>query len=384
MHVRTQKIRIYPNKPQEQTLLQAIGTARYVYNWGLDAWLKQYEEFKKGLAKRPRILELSRRWTREKPEWAKQVFSGLQTKALLNLGEAWENFFGKRKGKKKPVFKKKGKCSETFYVSNDKARIRKGYITLPYTGKLRLSEDIRFPEGRPLSFVVIHDGERWFVAIRFELPEPEPSRSESVVGVDVGLKTLAVASDGTTLENPKLLKKSLNKLRYLNKQMARQTMGSNRREKTRKAIKKLFTRISDVRKDSIHKFTAALAKKHGLAVVEDLDVAGMSHGFKSIRRGLQDSPIAEIRRQLEYKMRTARAPRFYPSSKTCSRCGYIDSDLQLRDRVFRCDSCGLEVDRDFNASINLKNMRWVTAPKHAEGSGRKAPVKREANKGNQA
>lgn len=361
---RSHKIRLVPNSTQLTALRKAAGTARFTYNWGLDAWNKQYEEYKAGKAEKPTAYSLSRRWTKERPEWTEEVYRGLQTKAILNLGNAWLKYWNKQNAK--PAFKKKG-GRDSFYVGNDKPRLFGSRISLPLIGKVKLREELRF-QGRPLSYTVSYEAGQWYVSVMVELDKPiEFSKSKSVVGVDVGIRNIAVASDNTVLINPKNLAKKQRCLKRLQRKLARQTKGSKRRAQTKLRIAKINKRIVNQRVDSIHKFTAALAKNHGIAVIETLDVKEMLSQDKSWpNRLLQDTAMKEVHRQLEYKMReTVKAPKFYPSSKTCSECGDVKASLPPDIRVYKC-SCGASLDRDKNAACNLRNMRWVTASKCVE------------------
>jgi putative transposase len=315
---RAHKIRLVPNKTQLVALRKAAGTARYVYNWAKEAWDKQYEESKAGKVERPTAYSISRRWTKERPEWSKEIFRGLQTQAILNLGKAWTGFWNKRTNK--PSFKKK-KDKQSFCVDNSRPRLSYKRIHLPLVGKVKLREELRF-KGRPVNYTVSCKAGEWYVSVQVELDKPiKPSRSKSIVGVDVGIRNLAVASDGTALINPKNLAKRQKYLKRYQRKLARQVKGSNRRNKTKLRIAKIHNRIVNQRNDSIHKFTSQLAKNHGTAVIETLDVQQMLvNSPKFIRGSYQDTTMQEVHRQLEYKMRVLKAPKLFPSSKTCSKC----------------------------------------------------------------
>jgi putative transposase len=183
-----------------------------------------------------------------------------------------------------------------------------------------------------------------------------------MVGVDLGLHRMATVSDGTVVENPKAIRQFERKLRRTQRKLARKRRGSRNRRKVIIQLQKLYVRITNIRKDAIHKATTLLAKTKSVVVLEDLNVRGLLHNQK-VARAVADASFYEFRRQLEYKMawcgsRLLIAPRFYPSSKRCSQCGYVKVNLRLSTRVYRCDHCGFTIDRDLNASYNLV---WVAA-----------------------
>ena len=371
---RSHKIRLVPNKTQLSALRQAAGTARYTYNWAKAAWDKQYEDFKAGLAEKPDVYSIARRWTKEKPDWAREIACTLQTRAIMNLGKAMIGFWNGRAAR--PTFKRKSGHA-SFYISNDSGYIKNKHVHLTNIGNIRLRENVRF-QGKAMSYTVSTVAGEWYVSVQVDLTEPLKTTSlKSTVGVDVGIKNIAVASDGTVLENPKYLVKQQKKLKHYQRKLARQVKGSNRRDKTKLRIAKIHHKIVNQRTDCVHKFTSQLAKNHGLAVIETLDVKGMIEPDKHwFNRALQDTCMAEVHRQLEYKMaEVQKAPPFYSSSKTCSACGDVKQSLPPDIREYMC-ACGLKIDRDLNAAINLKNRRWVTASPYAEPP--KGALKRKA------
>jgi len=363
---RSHKIRLDPTVKQEVAMRQAAGTARFTWNYALAMWKKQYDDFKLGLATKPDVYSISRRWTQEKPDWAREVACGLQNRAIMTLGKAMISFWN---GKTNfPKFHKKSDKS-SFYVANSHGYIKDGRIHITNVGKVKLAEAPRF-EGRTLCYTVSHSAGKWFVSVQVELTEPiVPNPSLSVVGVDVGIKNIAVASDGTSLPNPHFLIKQQRQLKYYQRQLARQVKGSNRRNATKTRIAKIHQKIVNQRQDCVHKFTTALAKNHGTAVIETLDIESMKSSDKVwMNRALQDTCMREVHRQLEYKMRElVKAPKFFPSSKTCSSCGDVKESLPPSIRVYRCQ-CGLEIDRDLNAALNLRNRSWVTTSTCVETS----------------
>ena len=185
-----------------------------------------------------------------------------------------------------------------------------------------------------------------------------PAPKGGVVGVDLGVKHLATLSDGTVIPNPRALGKKLKALRKAQQALSRKVKGGARRERAKKHVARLHARVADVRADAIHKATAMIAGNYSVVCIEDLNVAGMVKNH-CLARSLSDAALGEFRRQLEYK--TARngavlrvVDRWYRSSKTCSKCGSVKAKLSLSERTYKCDNCGLTMDRDLNAAINIQ------------------------------
>ena len=352
---RSHKIKLEPNVAQTIALKKAAGCARYAYNWCLATWTSQYALSKQGKAEKPDAYKMSALWTKCKPDWAYESPKDASQRAVLNVGTAFHGFW---KGLTQfPTFKRKGR-KDSFYVANNRMKVEGYYVHIPVIGLLRMAEKLRFV-GKIMSATVSCEAGDWFISLSMEIPELTPSTNTSIVGVDVGVTNIAVASDGTKIANPRLLQKYEEKLKRTQKALSRKEKRSRRGEKCILKIQKIHQKIKNVRNDLIHKFTTELAKNHGLAVIETLDVKGMKEqGKRYMRTAIQDTAMREVHRQLEYKMRTAKAPAFYRSSKTCSSCGRVVDNI-VDWHTFRCE-CGHVQDRDDNASFNLRNMRWVT------------------------
>lgn len=329
-------------------LAKTAGTVRYCYNWGLAKWNEMYkngEDCSK--------YTLSKLWTVERPEWAKETFRGAQTRSLMYLGAAFSAFFKKRA--KHPTFHKKGR-KDSFYVDNAHCWLKDGKcIHLPNIGDVRMSEELRF-KGDILRFVVSKLADGWYVAITVELEEEVvPTDSETAVGIDVGIKHWAVASDGTVLDKPKAIPRLEKGLKHAQRELSRRQKGSKNRNKSRRRVARLHQRIRNAKMDAVHKFTTTIAKNHGVVCCENLSVAGMKMSMKAIRRGAQKSCMAELRMLLSYKCRHyVEIDRWFPSSKRCSKCGHMKGMLGLDERTYRCSECGFVLDRDLNASINIR------------------------------
>ena len=201
---------------------------------------------------------------------------------------------------------------------------------------------------------------RWFASLTIEREdEPmKPAPKGGSVGVDLGIKTLATLSDGTVIENPRHLKKSEQKLKRAQKSLSRKMPGSNRRNKARAKVARIHAHVANQRQDALHKLTTYLVSKYSEISIEDLNVSGMAKNHH-LAKSVMDASFGEFRLQLEYKTERTGArlnivDRWYPSSKTCSRCGRVKAKLSLSERIYKCDGCGLTIGRDLNAAINIK------------------------------
>jgi len=292
--------------------------------------------------------------------WMYECSKCAPEEALKDLHRAFQNFYrGRKTGKKVgfPRFKRKG-VKDSFRLTGT-IRFKGRHIQLPRIGKVRIKEKREiYYKGRILSATVRRRADRWFVSVTVEeaIPNPTPVSGQGV-GVDLGVKTLATLSDGASIGNPRVLGSRLRKLRQLNKSLSRKKKGSKNREKAKMRIAKMYLRIFNIRQDTLHKLTTYLAKSHSKVVIEDLCVSGMLKNRK-LARAIADMGFYEFRRQLEYKCQwygseLLIAPRTFPSSKLCSQCGHMKKGLSLSEREYVCKQCGLKIDRDLNAALNL-------------------------------
>ena len=359
--VRSHKIRIYPTREQEVQLKKTVGTVRYAYNWGLTRWELQYEEFKTGKrTAKPSANSLIKEWAIEKPEWAHEVAMKPQQRAFFNLWKAYVNFF---KGKtNRPTYHKKG-VRDCFYCPNDTVKwFPNKRISIPGVGRVKLSEELRF-SGKIMSYNVSTFANKWYVSVSVELQEMTGDTPDTIIGIDVGLDNPAWDSDNNHLQLPeKDLEKLEKKLKRAQKALSRSQRNSHNRARRALKKQKVQDRINNIRSDVTHKYTTKVCKNHATVVIEDLDIEGMIKDAprRSIRRGYNASLMRTVLYQLSYKAKKlVKAPRFFPSSKTCSHCGAIKSDLTVKQRVYKCPSCGLEIGRDYNAALNLMKIGLV-------------------------
>jgi len=302
--------------------------------------------------------------------WTYDVHRDCTSRPLFNdLPRAFNNFFRRIKAGQKPgypKFKKKGVCKDSFYLANDVFKIKNKRVYIPKLGWVKMRESLRF-DGKIVAATVSRRANRWHIAIKVDVDDYHKTRvSSDVVGVDLGIKSSATLSTGEVIEGPKPLAKNLKRLQRLSRQLSRKQEGSKNREKAKLKLAKLYLKISDIRQDHLHKLSSRLCSENQAIGIEDLNVQGMQANHK-LARHISDEGWGELRRQLEYKSEIFDSQlvihdRWFPSSKTCSSCGNVKKTLTLSTRTYRCSVCGLVIDRDLNAALNLvpKDIGEVT------------------------
>jgi len=355
------------NNKQRTACRMHSGSSRFAYNWGLERYNSVYRlnQLPVPSVRYPSAISLHRELVGLKQDgtlgWLSEVSKCAPQEALRDLEMAFKHFFRRLKSGEEelgyPKFKSKkegvGSFRLTGHITVEDDRIR-----LPRIGWVRLKEHGYIPVGKHKQATVSERAGRWFVSVLVkEDVEPSPLRA-GVVGVDLGIKHLAVCSDGVVFENPKALERNLRKLRRLQKAISRKKKGSVNRKKAIRQLQRTHLRISNIRQDNLHKTTSMLARNKQTICLEDLNVSGMLKNHH-LARAISDVGLYEFRRQMEYKTgwygsTLVYADRWFPSSKTCSKCGHIRDDLKLSERTFHCPSCGNSIDRDFNASLNLE------------------------------
>jgi len=375
--LRAYKTELALNHSQITACKRHAGAARWAYNWGL----RRKQEAYAATGKAPTAIELHRELTALKQidvPWMYAVSKCAPQEALRNLDAAFAHFFrrclqrktGKWSGKvgyPQPKSKKKGLGS---FRLNGSIVVFSDVIQLPRLGRVRLKEREYLPvtptSGVKLfSATVSEQSGRWYVSIQVEQEQSVPDNTGPVVGVDLGIKALATLSDGTVIPNPKRLKRALKKIKRLHKAVTRKEKGGNNRKKAARKVGKQYQRIAHQRANTLHQVTTRLAKTKSVIVIEDLHVAGMLRNHH-LAQAIADAGFAEFRRQLTYKAawygaRVVVVSRWEPTSKRCSQCGWLDTDLTLADRVFCCEACGLTLDRDLNAALNLRKLAASSA-----------------------
>ncbi len=362
---RAHKIELIVNEKQEQYLKKAVGCARFAFNWGLNKWIQDYEAHKKDPSlPKPTQYSIRRELNaikREQFPWMMEVTKCAPQMSLIQLGQAFANFWKNPDHFKYPQFKEKN-VNDSFTISNDQFEVKGSRIRIPKLGWVRMREPLRFKDAKILWATVSHRGKRWYVSLSCELTDLshlKPAKNQGTVGVDLGVKSLAVLSNHKVFEPVQPLRKSLSKLRRLQRKLARSKKGGKNRVKLVLEIGDLHRKIFNYRQNALHQLTNYLSSHFSRIVIEDLNVSGMLKNSK-LARCIADVGFYEFRRQLMYKAEQRGceviiADRYYASSKTCGYCGKKNEELTLSDRHWKCPHCGLEIkDRDFNAAINLR------------------------------
>ena len=407
------KVRLDPTPKQERLMKSHAGAARFAYNAGLAHVKEALDNSEPADWSHYSLLNW---WNKSKDTlavnrdtgevWWSQNSKEACNTALHGLARGFSNWSKSRKGQRKgrrvgfPKFKSKNTTMRFAYSTGFTApKFSDPYgLKLPRIGRVHCMENVhkRVAGAHVVRISVSRRAGRWYASLTVEREPAVPSSvsvaKRGAVGVDLGVKHLATLSDGTIVPNPRALGTRLKALRKAQQALSRKVKGSARREKAKVRVAKLHARVADVRADAIHKITSLIARNYDTVCIEDLNVAGMVKNHR-LARSLSDAALGEFRRQLEYK--TARSgaalrvvDRWYPSSKTCSNCGTVKVKLSLSERMFNCDACGLSIDRDVNAAINIcvagstpetLNARGGTVRhnKPAKGNVALVPVKRE-------
>ena len=364
------KVRLYPNEIQEQKLWQSVGTARFIYNWTL---AKQEENYKNGGkfisdgVLRKEITQLKK----NELSWLNEVSNNIAKQAVKDACDAYKKFF---KGlSDKPKFKSKKRSKKSFYNDNVKLKVKDNkLVNIEKIGWIKTNEQL--PIGVKYSNPRIsYDNKYWYISVGIEQEENQEELTDISLGIDLGLKDLAICSDGTVYKNINktyMVRKIEKRLKRLQKQVSRKYEKNKKGKeyvktkniiKLEKQIQQVHGRLANIRNNYLHQTTTNIVKtKPYRVVIEDLAVSDMMKN-KHLSDAIRKQGFSEFRRQLEYKynfrgIKFVVVDRFYPSSKSCSQCGKIKKDLKLKDRVYKC-SYGLNIDRDLNASINLSKYK---------------------------
>lgn len=393
------KIEILPNNKQKTHFRKAFGCARLAYNWGLAEWQRRYKEGEEisvyGLNNAFNAIK------KEKFPFVSEVSKYATQKPFVQLGCAFSKFFKDlKKGKVSyPKFKKRKDNEGSYYIGGDQVKFsdtnrnskafrtishnekqKYQYVKVPNLGWVKMTEMLRFI-GKVNSMTISQQGDKFFASFSVNITEDEyfrthphatNSKKKTVAGVDLGIKSALVLSDGIAVENPKFLKHHSRKIVKISRQLDKRTHARTKQErlsgvKKSKNYLKLSVKLSNaqrkvanIRRDFLQKVTTILTSHYAHLAIEDLNVRGMVRNHR-LAQSVSDVAFGELVRELEYKSallgaKITKAGRFYPSSKTCSVCGNVKKELELGDRTYRCDKCGAVIDRDYNASMNLLGL----------------------------
>lgn len=368
------KFRIYPNKDQEILMAKHFGACRFVFNHYLNKRKETYLEDNKSLNYYDNANDLTNLKKEKNFNWLKEINSQSLQSSLRNLDTSYGKFF--RKQTKFPRFKSKyDKQSFTIpqsvSINNDKLMIPKFKSGI----KINLHREIN---GEVL-FATISKSTtgKYYVSITCKVDHKPFNKTNSNVGIDTGIKDLAILSNGKTYENIKALKTNLKKLKYNQSQLSKKVKGSNSRNKQKIKLALIHEKITNIRKDYLHKVSNEIVKNHDIISVENLAVKNIMKNHK-LAQSMSDVSLGSFYSMLEYKCvwndkQFVKIDRFFPSSKMCSKCGWINQDLNLSIREWICLSCGEKHDRDFNASKNILKQGL----KILSGSGIESDIKQK-------
>ena len=373
------KVALDPTPAQERLMLSHAGAARFAFNAGL-AHVKAALEVGEKLDWS--YYSLQHWWNANKDTlavsadgvpWWRENSKEAASSGLRALASALSNWSKSRKGKRKgarvgfPKFKSKDRETPRFSYSTSgpgTGGLIKGdpkALWLPRIGRVHCMENVtaRVDGVRVVRMTISQRAGRWYAALTVERADQTMKQAPKggAVGIDLGIKDLATLSDGTVIPNPHSLKTGERQLRRAQKALSRKTKGSKRRAKARERVARLHAHVANRRHDALNKLTTMLARTYSDICIEDLNVAGMVKNHR-LAKAVEDASFSELRRQLEYKTAKTGArlhviDRWYPSSKTCSNCGSVKTKLSLTERVYKCEHCGLTIDRDLNAAINI-------------------------------
>ena len=364
------KYRIYPTDDQKVLLAKTFGCCRFVYNWALNLKKTAYEERKETLGN-VYLTNLMKSELKTEFEWLSEVNSQSLQSSLRNLDTAYANFFRDKKVGF-PRFKSRKNRQSFQCPQHCSVDFEKGTITIPkvkgipavlhrkFNGTVKTVTISKTPSGKYFASVLVDTDLQ-------ELPVT-PVKENTTLGIDLGIKTLAVCSDSRTFDNPKNLQKSVDRLKLLQKRLSRKQKGSSNRNKARIKVARLHEHIANCRRDNLHKVTYALTHDNQVRTIcmEDLNVKGMMSNHH-LAQAVGDASFGMFLTMLEYKCKwyginLVKIGRFAPSSKTCSKCGHVYKGLKLSERSWTCPECGTLHDRDFNAACNIKEIGLKALP----------------------
>ena len=380
MMIKTYKVMLIPNNVQQTKMFQTAGCARFAYNWAIAYEMRNYESGGKFLSD----VELRRIFTQmkhqEEYDWLNSASTNATKQAIKDACLAYKRFF--QGNAKHPRFKSKRYTKPSFYIDTDKIEISETLVKLEKIADskrknrakvnwIRLAEHNRIPTNTKYSNPrVTFDGLHWWLSVGVDVPNSTDTPTNQGIGIDLGVKDLAICSDGNTYKNinkSKRVKRLAKKKRRLQRKVSKKYLKNKkgvRYVKTRNIIKSekqllcVSRKLTNIRHNYLHQVTSEIVnRKPKFIVLEDLNVKGMMKN-RHLAKAVQEQGFYEFYRQIEYKsawynIEFITADRFYPSSKTCSCCGAIKRDLTLKDRVFICYECGFTLDRDLQAAINL-------------------------------
>lgn len=369
--LRAYRYRIYPTDEQKVLFAKTFGCCRFVYNWALNLKITAYQERKETLGN-VYLTNLMKSELKAEYEWLSDVNSQSLQSALRNLDTAYTNFFRNTKAIGFPKFKSRKDRQSFLCPQHCRVDFEKGTVTIPKAKDIPAVLHRKFKGTVKTVTVSMAPSGKYFASVLVDTAIQELPvtliQDDTTLGIDLGLKSLAVCSDGRTFDNPKNLQRSLDRLKLLQKRLSCKQKGSSNRNKARIRVARLQEHIANSRKDNLHKITYALTHDSQVRTIcmEDLNVKGMQRNHH-LAQAVSDVSFGMFLTLLEYKCKwygvnLVKIDRFAPSSKTCGKCGYIYKGLKLSERSWICPECGTHHDRDFNAACNIKEFGLKALP----------------------
>lgn len=369
--LRAYKYRIYPTDEQKVLFAKTFGCCRFVYNWALNLKITAYKERKETLGN-VYLANLMKSELKAEHEWLSEVNSQSLQSALRNLDTAYTNFFRNTTAVGFPRFRSRKDRQSFLCPQHCRVDFTDGTITVPKAKDIPAVLHRKFKGTVKTVTVSMTPSGKYYASVLVDTSMQEIQPLEPVLrtslGIDLGIKSLAVCSDGRTFENPKNLQKNLDRLAVLQKRLSRKRKGSENRNKARVKVARLQERIANCRRDNLHKITHALTHDNQVRTIcmEDLNVKGMQRNHH-LAGSVGDASFGMFLTLLEYKCRwygvnLVKIDRFAPSSKTCRKCGCVYKGLKLSERSWTCPECGAHHDRDFNAACNIKEFGLKALP----------------------
>ena len=368
------KVRLYPTKEQEQKLWQSAHTARFIYNWTLARQEENYKNGGKFISDNDLRKEITQLKKTEEFEWLNNVSNNVAKQAVKDGCEAFKRFF---KGlADKPRFKSRRKSKPSFYNDTSKLKAKESLVLIEKIGWVNVKKNSIPMNCKYTNPRVSFDGKYWLLAVGIEKEKPFIQLTNESIGIDVGVKDLAICSNGMTFKNinkTKIVRKLEKRLcrlqhrvsrKYLKNKEGSKFVKTSNIIKIEKQIKLLHRKLANIRSNHSHQATNMIVKtKPSRVVMETLNIKGMMKN-KHLSKAIAKQCLYEFKRQMQYKcefngIEFVEADKWYPSSKICSECGHIKPKLSLSDRTYICDECGSVIDRDYNASINLSRYELV-------------------------
>lgn len=371
-----QRLRLVPNKEQEKWLRSNAGVARFIYNFSLAMKEDAYKEQGFNLGQKEIMRQITDMKYTPEYEWLRSYNSETIKQSVKDMLRAYTNFFRSNKGF--PKFKKKGKCKESFYVRYDRIySVDEKHINFPSLSQpMKISESFFIERGSIVNSRVSFDGKYWYLSFSYEIEPFKENLSDEIIGIDLGIKELATCSNGVVYPNinkSKVIKNlEIRKIRlqrkisraYEKNKEGKKYVKTNNIIKMENKLKLIDRRLSNIRKTYIHTVTSEIVKtKPSCIVIEDLGISNMMKN-KYLSKSIKEQLWYFFRQCLTYKCKfygdilVKVASRSYPSSKKCNNCGHIKKFLSLSERIYHCVCCGFTVDRDLNASLNLKDLAF--------------------------